>query len=190
MYEVEVKLRTPHEAVRGRLADATHEFDVRQVDTYYDHPSRDFAETDEALRVRRETVDGEATAKVTYKGPLVDAASKTREEHETAVAEGDELHAVLEGVGFRPAATVEKDREVWTLDGYTVALDTVEGLGEFVEVELESDDVETAREGAFDVVRRLGLDPDDQVRESYLAMLLADEGHAESPPSDANDARQ
>ena len=142
------------------------------------------------ISVRRETVDGETAAKVTYKGPLVDAASKTREEHETTVAEGDELHAVLEGVGFRPAATVEKDREVWTLDGYTVALDSVDGLGEFVEVELESDDVEAAREGAFEVVRALGLDPDEQVRESYLAMLLADEGHAESPPDDAVDAQE
>ena len=63
MYEVELKLRADHEAVRAALDDAGASADVRvrQVDTYYDAPHRDFAETDEALRLRRETrepVDG------------------------------------------------------------------------------------------------------------------------------------
>lgn len=195
MYEVEVKFRARHGTVRPRLGDATHEYDVRQVDTYYDHPSRDFADTDEALRVRRSVRDGETSVLVTYKGPLVDDSSKTREEHETAVADGDEIRAVLDGVGFAPAARVEKDREVWTADGYTVALDAVDGLGEFVEIERERereyderereyDDIEAAREGAFAVARSLGLDPADQIRDSYLSLLLetAEPGETDSDP--------
>lgn len=174
MYEVEVKFRVPHDAVRPHLDDAVHEYDVRQVDTYYDHPARDFAVTDEALRIRRTSGEDETTALVTYKGPLVDASSKTREEHETAVDDGAELHAVLDGLGFTPAAGVEKHREVWSRDGYTVTLDAVDGLGEFVEIEVEheGDDVDAAREGAFATARELGLDPADQIRDSYLALLL------------------
>ncbi|MDX1748611.1 MAG: class IV adenylate cyclase [Halobacteriales archaeon] len=101
MYEVELKLRTEHGPVRERLAElgAEEARHVRQEDTYYDVPHRDFAETDEAIRVRRET-DGEGTTvKLTYKGPLVEAASKTREEHETVVADGDALRGILEGLG-------------------------------------------------------------------------------------------
>ena len=188
MYEVELKLRADHDAVRPALDDAgaTPDRRVRQVDTYYDAPHRDFAATDEALRLREETPAGEpdatntgSTTRITYKGPLVEAASKTREEFETAVGDGDEAAGILAGLGFEPAAVVEKDRTFLALDGYTVVLDRVDGLGEFVEVEGEADDddaVEAVREGAADVLRRLGLDPDDQVRTSYLGLLLDAEG--------------
>ncbi|WP_348609135.1 class IV adenylate cyclase [Halobaculum rarum] len=197
MYEVEVKVRVDHDGVRARLADidATRVRRVRQVDTYYDAPHRDFAETDEALRIRRETVagdtnaagndepraadadgdgDGDTETKITYKGPLVEAESKTREEFETAVADGDAVEGIFEGLGFSPAATVEKDREFFSVDGYTVTLDDVARVGEFVEVEREAAEaeIESAREGAYAVLRKLRIDPDDQIRTSYLGLLL------------------
>ncbi|MXR40904.1 class IV adenylate cyclase [Halobaculum sp. WSA2] len=181
MYEVEVKVRADHDEVRARLADidATRLRRVRQVDTYYDAPHRDFAETDEALRLRRETVTGvdgnaDTETRIAYKGPLVEAESKTREEFETVVADGDAVEGLLDGLGFSPAATVEKDREFRSVDGYTVTLDDVAGVGEFVEVEREAieSNIESAREGAYAVLRELGLDPDDQIRTSYLGLLL------------------
>ncbi|RLM59582.1 class IV adenylate cyclase [Halobellus sp. Atlit-31R] len=199
MLEVEIKLRAPHGAVQSALAEADAALveRVTQVDTYYDAPHRDFAETDEALRIRRETRDPDAdadadperrpddsspqadqestTTKLTYKGPLVDAESKTRQEYETVVGDGDTADAIFESLGFEPAAVVEKHRRFYRLDGYTVTLDRVDGLGEFVEVEAEAAepaDVDAVRRGAFEVVRTLGLDPDDQIRTSYLGMLL------------------
>ncbi|MFC5973139.1 class IV adenylate cyclase [Halomarina salina] len=192
MYEVEVKLRADHAPLRERLdsLDADHERTVEQVDSYYDAPHREFATTDEALRIRRVTqVDGgngpddatssrgesenDATeARVTYKGPLVDDASKTRVEHETGVDDGETLADVLDALGFEPAATVEKRREEYTVGEVTVVLDDVTGLGEFVEVELESEAIDAARDRCFEVVRRLGLDPDDGIRTSYLELLL------------------
>ncbi|WP_137287416.1 class IV adenylate cyclase [Halorussus salinisoli] len=188
MYEVEVKVPADHDTVRERLAelDAESVNEVEQVDTYYDAPHREFAETDEALRVRRETprsvsdegTDGEAFAELTYKGPLVEAESKTRREVETVVEDGEAADDILASVGFDPAATVRKDRERFALDGYTVTLDAVEGLGEFVEVETQvegAETVESARDAAFEILRDLGLDPDDQIRTSYLGLLLENE---------------
>lgn len=178
MYEVEVKVRAAHDPVRERLTtlSADHVGSVEQVDTYYDAPHRDFAETDEALRLRRETdrETEETTTKVTYKGPLVDAASKTRQEFETAVADDEAMGGVLDGLGFEPAAVVEKQREFYTVDGYTITLDHVSDLGEFVEVEREVEEsaLDDARESAFEILRGLGLDPDDQIRTSYLGLLL------------------
>lgn len=193
MYEVEVKLRADHATLRDRLAalGARHERTVEQVDRYYDAPHRRFAETDEALRIRRVTrLDGstderdagrreaaEAGAtetRVTYKGPLVDDASKSRVEHETGVDDGETLAGVLDALGFAPAATVEKRREVYSVEDVAVVLDDVTGLGRFVEVELESADVDVARERCFEVVRELGLDPRDGIRTSYLELLLSD----------------
>ncbi|PSO49146.1 MAG: class IV adenylate cyclase [Actinobacteria bacterium QS_8_72_14] len=174
MYEVELKVRADHETVREglRAAGATHRGTVTQVDTYYDAPHRDFAETDEAFRVREETRDGQTTTRLTYKGPLVEAESKTREEFETAVADPEAARGILDGLGFEPAATVEKERERFGLDGYTVTLDAVTDLGEFLEVETEAEDIEPAREGAIRLLRELGLDADDQIRTSSLGLLL------------------
>ncbi|TKX74793.1 class IV adenylate cyclase [Halorubrum sp. GN11_10-6_MGM] len=196
MYEVEIKVPADLDATRERLREVGAERVAakRQRDTYYDAPHREFAETDEALRIRRETpLDGgeESStgddpdavagpdASVTYKGPLLDDASKTRTEHETGVDDGEALAAVLAGLGFEPAATVEKRREFWAYDGFTVTLDAVTGLDEYVEIEREVEaetEVDAAREAAVAALDRLGLDAGDQVRTSYLGLLLAAEG--------------
>jgi adenylate cyclase class 2 len=176
MYEVELKVRASHDAVVRRLGetDATRLGTVEQTDVYYDAPDRDFAETDEALRVREERGDG-VTTRLTYKGPLLEAESKTRPEAETAVDDPEATDDILSGLGYRPAAEVHKERTRFEYRGYTVALDSVDGLGEFVEVETEAEgDVERAREGARDVMSSLGLNPDEQIRTSYLGLLLAE----------------
>jgi adenylate cyclase class 2 len=195
MYEVELKVRADHDPVRERLRElgADPAGAVEQVDTYFDHPGREFAETDEALRVRevRPLDDGEdaatgdaaatAETRVTYKGPLVDDVSKTREEIETGVDDRGAVETILERLSFEPAATVRKRRERFRLDGYTVTLDDVEGLATFVEVEREvAEGVDAAREGAVETLDRLGLDPDDGIRTSYLGLLL-DDGATDDP---------
>jgi len=174
MYEVELKVAADHATVRERLATlgADRVRHVVQTDTYYDAPHRDFAETDEAVRVRCERDGDRETVRLTYKGPLVEAESKTRREHETAVEDRAAIEGILEGIGFSPAFTVEKERTFYRYDGYTVTLDDVTELGEFVEVETAAESVEPAREGAIAVLRELGLDPDEQIRTSYLGLLL------------------
>ncbi|SFS07479.1 adenylate cyclase [Halomicrobium zhouii] len=176
MYEVELKVEADHDAVRDRLEalGADRLGVVTQEDTYYDAPHRDFAATDEAFRIRRESHGDEAIVELTYKGPKVDAESKTREEIETAVESGSDADAIFRALGFEAAAVVEKDRDRYHLNGYTVTLDSVDGLGEFVEVEIEAEEVDDAREGAKEVMMDLGLDPDEQIRTSYLGLLLGD----------------
>ena len=177
MYEVEVKVRADIGRVRTRLRElgAAPLGTVTQVDTYFDAPHRDFARTDEALRIREESGADRAETTLTYKGPLVDETSKSRAEAETVVEDGDGTRAILDGLGFEPAATVRKDRRRFEYESYTVCLDDVEGLGEFVEVEREAETVAPAREGAFAVLEDLDLDPDDGIRTSYLGLLLAKE---------------
>ena len=191
MYEVELKVATDHDSVESRLESvgATHVETVIQEDTYYNAPDRDFVETDEALRIRREDPeDGPARTAVTYKGPLVDAHSKTRAEAETYVDDAEAMHAILTGLGYDASATVTKHRARYELGGCTVALDTIEGLGEYVEVELETDEELSSDDGddalaslrgeAVSVLRELGLDPDEQIRTSYLDLLLDERGDA------------
>lgn len=177
MYEVELKVEASLETVRNKLEaeGATKQGAVIQEDTYYDAPHRSFPETDEALRIRRERTDETAESRLTYKGPLLDEESKTRTEHETGIEDGETMDDVLCALGFEPAATVRKAREHYTLEGYTVTLDAVDEVGEYVEVEAETEnkrEIDAVRAGAKRVLERLDLDPEAQLRTSYLELLL------------------
>ena len=84
MYEVELKFRLADEvAIITQLAalGAVAGEQVEQCDLYLNHPQRDFAQTDEALRIRR---DGSQNVS-TYKGPRVDSQTKTRREIEISL---------------------------------------------------------------------------------------------------------
>lgn len=179
MFEVERKARVDHAGLRGRLdgAGARSVGAVHQWDIYFDHPMRDFATSDEALRLRRERpLEGAdaPTARLTYKGPRLDEDEKTRRELETVIAEPDELLAILEALGFEAAGRVEKRRHVYRLDSYLICLDTVSGLGEFVEIEAAStaDGIEDASEGVIDVLETLEISAAATEPRTYLEMLL------------------
>ncbi len=179
-YEVEVKYRTrDREDLAHRLArlGAVSSPEITQEDAYLRHPSRDFSQTREALRIRRM---GESN-RVTYKGPRRDGPTKTREEIEIAFAEGETCHAQLlrlfANLGFEPVAVVRKTRRPFRLDyrgrDVEVALDLAEELGEFVEVEAiaESEaDLPDAQAVVLELGRELGLT--DVEPRSYLRMLL------------------
>jgi adenylate cyclase class 2 len=179
-FEIENKYRVADlAALEARLGDlgATAEPAILQEDIYLAHPSRDFAATNEAFRVRR---DGEHN-RVTYKGPKHAGPTKTREEIEVAFAAGDEARAdmlrLFDRLGFRPVATIGKSRRPHHLvrRGVTfdVVIDEADGLGTFVEVETL---VETAEElvGAqaalIKLTEELGLS--DVEPRSYLRMHL------------------
>ncbi|HVX13434.1 MAG TPA: class IV adenylate cyclase [Pirellulales bacterium] len=180
-YEVERKYRIEDiGALTDRLRALGGEFGQpeSQRDMYYAHPSRDFAHTDEALRIRR--IGDEAF--ITYKGPKIDPASKTRLEIELPLMgglNGASDHArLLEALGFRPVAEVSKRRRKadLTLDGrdFEIALDDVESVGTFVEIETAADeaDLEEAKSCLGTLADKLALQ--DGERRSYLELLLLD----------------
>jgi adenylate cyclase class 2 len=172
MIEVEVKVRADHSKVRSILQRlrAVKVGVENQSDTYFAAPHRDFAKTDEALRIR--SLNGQAV--LTYKGPKLDAVSKTREELETPVEEAT-ITGILHALGFSEAGTVRKKREVFEAGEITVCLDAVEGLGEFLEVEIVAEnerDLEISRYKLFEFLKQFGFGEKDSIRASYLEMVL------------------
>jgi adenylate cyclase class 2 len=186
-FEVEVKYRAvDHDRLVRELARLGAEGlgSVDQEDTYLNHPSRDFAVTNEAFRVRR--IGGEN--RITYKGPKHEGPTKTREEIEISFADGPEEFANLvrlfENLGFRRVAAVRKRREGYRLrfEGHDleVALDRAEGLGDFAEIEAiaaDSADLPLAQRAVLDLAIRLGLH--DVEPRSYLRMHLEARAAAE-----------
>jgi adenylate cyclase, class 2 len=179
-FEVEQKHRVENEAALvaqlGNRGVALGE-PVRQSDQYFAHPARDFAQTDEALRIR--TADNESF--VTYKGPKLDATSKTRRELELPLTpsdpDGSQFAELLRLLGFTPVATVRKRRRKFriTHEGSDVegALDDVEDVGTYVELELMADDANLAsvKNVISSLAAELQLGPSE--RRSYLELLLS-----------------
>lgn len=149
---------------------------IAQVDMYFAHPVRDFAVTDEALRIR--SIGSENF--ITYKGPKIDTATKTRREIEIPLAGGvDRVAAyseLLHSLGFRAVAQVRKRRRVgrcvWRETSVEFALDTVEKLGNFIEIEILADahTLDLAQARLTELARAMKLEMPE--RRSYLEMLL------------------
>lgn len=176
MLEVEQKFRVAdHAPVELRLAmlgDIPREA-VEQCDTYYAHPARDFAKTDEALRIRRV---GDQSF-ITYKGPKLDATTKTRQEIELPIEQADQFQELVLALGFSVVADVWKHRQIMKIErppfSVEVALDKIKSLGNFVELEVaaEDADLDAARAAIADLAAELDLTENE--RRSYLELLLS-----------------
>jgi len=178
--EIEQKFRViDPAALRAKLAElgATFRAAVIQRDAYFNHPARDFAETDEALRIRSVGDDNV----ITYKGKKLGGGVKTRREIELPIGAGTEtaeqLGEMLKLLGFRPSAVVEKHRTPGnvTLDGvrFELAWDEVAGIGTFFEAELVVDDSERERAQQRIHLLQAKLELTAVETRSYLEMVLA-----------------
>jgi adenylate cyclase class 2 len=181
MLEIELKVRVENvDTVRDRLhlLSAVHGTDTLEHDVYFNAPHRNFARTDEAIRVRY----SQGSCTLTYKGPKNRSfAVKAREELNTGIESGPVLENILMRLGFTRTADVRKRREYYTLNGASVALDQVEDLGSFVEIEVIAEETESS---SSDLIGRLagelGL-TGEPILLSYLELLQSARGDKESP---------
>jgi adenylate cyclase, class 2 len=179
-YEIEIKYRLPNfDELEQRLADRglRCESVSNQEDWYLNHPSRDFAATHEALRLRRIGQEN----RITYKGPRHAGPTKTREELEIAFTPGEpaflDFKRLLENLGFQTVATVRKSRKSyhWTFKEIEleIVLDHAENLGHFAEIEALADSESTlpaAQSAVLAAAADLGLTEVEP--RSYLRMHL------------------
>jgi len=171
MLEIELKVRVPDLAlVRNRLTTLHAERleTVRERDVYYNAPDRDFAETDEALRVRY--AGGRVI--VTYKGPKIrEFGLKAREEFNTAVESGEDFEKMLDRLGFRRTMEVRKHREYYRFAGSIISLDDVDRLGTFAEIEYEGENRGDAEQAIAEIAKKIGVEG-TPLLESYLELLI------------------
>lgn len=185
MLEIELKASLEPRTV-SRLKDRLDaEFSLLRTlserDIYYNAPDRDFRQTDEALRIRRQETDRVVTL-LTYKGPKTDDLSNTRIELETELADDDKIHGILAALGYTLILTVDKQRLEYTgqtdLGPVTICLDQVEGLGAFIELEhlapddLSDEERESVRNRLLSLLDDLEVPGRSLTRQSYLELLI------------------
>ena len=172
MLEIELKVSVPDLVpVRSSLVTlgAISQGKLHEHDIYYNAPHRDFGITDEAMRVRY-TNDH---AVVTYKGAKIKTFGlKAREELNTAVESGPVFEEMLDRLGFRKTAEVNKWRETFRFGIASVSLDTVDELGTFVEIEVMTETGSDATEQIASIAEKIGVHG-QPILESYLELLLA-----------------
>ena len=81
-----------------------------------------------------------------------------------------QMKEILGHLGFVLSAMVQKQRRKYSYQDVTLALDEVEGLGSYVEVEARAEvDIEEQRQKVLRVMNELGLN--ESIRSSYLELL-------------------
>ncbi|HPS59345.1 MAG TPA: class IV adenylate cyclase [Spirochaetota bacterium] len=167
--ELEIEIKAwceSHDSVRsllesaGALLSGTRD----EVDIYFNHPARDFAQTDEALRIR--SVNGKC--RLTYKGPKLSTKSKARVEHETDAGDYESIKSIILSLGFTVSGSVEKKRSIYILNGIEICIDDVAGLGTFIELEKKGQLGRGIEEELFKLAAELGLSRFE--RKSYLEL--------------------
>jgi adenylate cyclase class 2 len=177
MENIEIKarctnLRQMEQAVKA--AGALWERNIEQVDIY-------FSVNHGRLKLRRE--NGKDQALIYYDRP--DTNSPRLSHYEVVpMAPGQKIARTLEqALGVK--TTVCKRRQLWRLDNIRIHLDEVEGLGSFIEFEVEvlpGRDIGGCRAQADELMQHLAISPSDLIAGSYSDLLIQKAVKGESSP--------
>ncbi len=156
--EVEVKypLKNPdhvREVLTKLEAKSTSKAQT-QEDTYYVPAHRNFLEPDivsEWLRIRITP----KKCSINYKLWLPFGSEKPThcDEYETEVENPEALEMILMSLNMTKIVTVKKERSTWLYKDIEIALDTVEGLGTFIELEGKSDSEDVS--AVYEVLQKM-----------------------------------
>ncbi|MDR1385250.1 MAG: class IV adenylate cyclase [Planctomycetaceae bacterium] len=180
LFEVEMKFAVSD--VVALLETLQQEFGLtfgesaEEHDIFYQHPAKDFAKTDECLRIRQKA--GQYT--MTYKGPKIDSESKTRRELELFLTDQPETakqwDELLQAVGFLPVAELKKIRRtvaiIFCEQKFSLMLDHLDGLGDFIEIETIADEQQLPelQKSVKSLAAMLRLS--NLIVESYLELMM------------------
>ncbi|MHA1409267.1 MAG: class IV adenylate cyclase [Candidatus Odinarchaeia archaeon] len=174
MIEVEVKIKLDD---KNRFLENIKKFGAIKLqsqveeDIYFQHPLRDFSKTDEALRIRK--VDGKFT--LTYKGPKLGEMTKTREEINVYIEDGERMKNLLVKLGFKHLQKITKKREIYRLGEIEIFVDHVDGLGDYVEFEIlttDKNEISLNEKKIFNLLSQVGLGDEKLITKSYLELIL------------------
>ena len=176
MIEVEVKAKIDDfKEMEDKLSEigAVKTKKEFQEDIYFNSPVVDFAQTDEALRIRTTNENDKTNIFITYKGPKIDKNSKTRKEIEMGIEDSEKCSDIFEAIGFEKVMAVRKNRQYYTYENFEISLDDVEGLDPYMEIEIaleDGSDYNDAQNSIFELFEKLGI-TDGFERTSYLELL-------------------
>jgi adenylate cyclase class 2 len=177
--EIKIKLKDSDKLLRWLEGNAVLEKKIQQTDYYFDPPDRsfifegrdDYRDAKEFFRVRFEEEKSEVCYKYWHRDQKTEQ-SIYADEIEFEICDGKRFLMILEILGFRQTALIEKKRSVWRHQDFEFALDQVKGLGDFVEIEYKGkvSDPLQARQKIFALVEQIGLKHWRETKRGYCAI--------------------
>ena len=134
----------------------------KQEDEYFTPVHRNFVEPKypfEWLSIRKR--GGKSILNYKHWHPENAETTTHCDEFETEISNPDSLNKIFSALDLKKLIVVEKERGVYTYnDEFEIGLDSVGGLGNFIEIEAIKDfgSVEKAREKLFEFAKFLGVD--------------------------------
>lgn len=197
--EIELKLKVEdlHDvAVNLRAMEVTDPNTVKRVDLlimqdnyyHYDPRNKHAVRLREVLNLTTQSVSFE----LTVKKPSTSAANAREECEATISKEAHEaMSAAFEAMGISRLVQVSKIRSVYNIYADTdnsqllveIALDQVEGLGHFVELEYKGDNDDEAATVLQQVRERLGLGNAIEPKKGYALLALENISGVENQPA-------
>lgn len=185
MEKVEVELKFPLENAKElieKLSNISLPVTSWQKDTYFIPPHRNFIQQSpisEWFRIRESR--GEKVV-LNYKnwhnkhGECEKAVSC--DEAETEIEDVNALRTILRSLDFKEIIVVEKERRNWKHNNAAISVDSVKGLGDFIEIEADGYfiNVEKAKEHLYRVLEELEARTGEQNFKGYPHLILEKQG--------------
>ncbi|MDD3190805.1 MAG: class IV adenylate cyclase [Candidatus Pacebacteria bacterium] len=134
--EIQVNVENSKSLLEFLEKNAIFQKESHQIDEYFSPAHRDFTVVrpiEEWLRLRNSS----GKYSINYKNWHFDENGKGHycDEYETKIEDLNQLRKILEVLNFKPIVKVDKIRKIWIYEDYEIAIDSVKGLGNFVEIE-------------------------------------------------------
>lgn len=100
-------------------------------------------------------------------------ASKNIAEFESEIAEPQKLLNIFDALGYTDNILVDKTRQKYVAGNLEIVVDTLKGLGVFVEIEVldHDDDTDKAMNQIFEFLKKLGITKFSKQTRGYTSML-------------------
>jgi adenylate cyclase class 2 len=173
MIEVERKFRLGKDAAAGQIRQKLSAYPstiTDQVDEVFLQGIASFSDFKPGMPVLR-LRSSNNTVTMTFKKTINTEGNAL--ELETTLGDSETTTAILNELGFTRVTRVHKTREEFDLEDMKVALDTVENLGKFVEIEVLTDESmqKQAEKKILETAQSLGLSEQDIETKKYDYLL-------------------
>ncbi len=171
--EIEYRFKAPKN-IKNILQDigAIRKSEQTQDDEYFKFN----LDTERKLVIRlRKKSNGKEV--LTFKGSSEDTEDTAWQEWESNIQNSDILKKLLLSNGLVNVVRIQKQRESYQFEQFEINIDQIKDLGTFVEVELQSTDVKTAKEKILAFIENIGIKKEHVVTKGYVPLMLESKSH-------------
>jgi adenylate cyclase class 2 len=175
--EIRVRIKDKEPLLKFLEKNGTFKSEKHQRDEYFTPAHRNFIKekpVKEWLRLREE----KGKYSLNYKNWQYTEEDKAYycDEYEVKIENSDTLKNIFKALNFESLIVVNKERKIFMFDKYEIALDCVEDLGDYVEVEYKGEedmvDAKKIAEEMKDFIERVGCHIIEQDFIGYPHLLL------------------